>query len=283
MDGNNSDNILIENLLISEGVAASIIENYDIIGMYMCTQCGNEIKNGENTTREDVISHVMTHTTYTGLAGIYMCHLCNEEFKSDEDRKEHILIHYENENKEESDSEYDEQDYPYSCPICFEGYETQGELGEHFMEEHGEYDELGMLDEVESESYPTFEVLQKIGMMRFIKPNDEIKETECSICCSMYNKRKRSKTDMELEYIQPYNKFLQFYCDMQIIFINNIEKVYVEPIQLLCCKTIMCSNCLIQHIKSKKGEPECPYCRKNHTQYNKKYIVFDERPFIKRL
>ena len=48
---------ILDNLLICEGVSASIIENYDIIGMYLCTQCGDEIKNGDNTSKEDVIRH----------------------------------------------------------------------------------------------------------------------------------------------------------------------------------------------------------------------------------
>tara|TARA_B110000908_G_C10181728_1_gene416034 strand:- start:328 stop:1152 length:825 start_codon:yes stop_codon:yes gene_type:complete len=263
------DGHTFDNLMICEGVSASIIENYDIINMYLCTQCGDEIKNGINTTKDDVMRHVMTHM-YTGIAGIYMCDICNAEFKTDAERKEH--------NEEHNEDIVDEKkELKYDCPTCGELFYTQVELGEHFIEEHGDYDELGMLDKTESESYPTFEVLYKIGMSRFISIYDDIKETECSICCSKYTGRIRGNT------VDDYtnntdDKYFRFNCDMKLLYINKKYNLSVNPIKLMCCNVIMCSNCLIQHIKSKKGEPECPYCRKNHTQYGKQYIIFDERP-----
>jgi hypothetical protein len=151
------------------------------------------------------------------------------------------------------------------------------------MTTHNDYDDLGELDNTESESYPTFDVLNKIGMMRFMTIYDDIKDKMCSICCKEYRGFKKSFTDDDIKRKDFREKYTMFYCDTQLMSIQNNINIPVNPIKLLCCKTIMCSNCLIQHIKLKKGEPECPYCRKNHTQYKKKYIIFDERYINKRL
>lgn len=259
------DNILLENLFIAESVAASIIENYNIIGIYICTQCGDEIETVGDSIINDVIRHVITHTTYTGLAGIYMCSICNAEFKSEQERKLHTEIHNINTNI----------DYKYICPVCENGYHTQYELGEHFMEEHNNYNELEQLDDIETDGYPTFDVLHKIKMMRYVTIYDDIKIDECPICYYKYNSYKRSYTQNDTEQYNRYDKYAKFFCDMRLM--SKKSNIKIEPIKLLCCNTIICSNCLVQHIRTKRGEPECPYCRKNHTQHNKRYIVFDDK------
>lgn len=271
-------NIDIDTLLMCEGISAGIIENYNIIGLYMCLNCGEEIKNNTNTptTYTDVLVHVISHNI--DMIYTYNCHICNQEFKTYIERQTHLNTHY-TENKVE---------YKYQCPICNAGYNTQISLGEHFMTEHNDYEELGSLDDskAESESYPTFEVLHKIGMMKFITLYDDdnfnINNNECLICCSRYTGLKKSNTDDDINTVNRYDKYFYFRCDTKLIYIDNLEKKDINPIKLLCCNSIMCSNCLVKHIKSKNGEPVCPYCRKNHTQYHKKYIVFDERPIHKR-
>jgi hypothetical protein len=179
------------------------------------------------------------------------------------------------------DSDEEGEGHIYDCPICHRPFALAIELGNHFMNTHNNYNQLSALDENKSAGFPGFDVLVKIEMIRYVKSGEKIEENTCVICCDKYDSFMGNKTDIDL--VSDNGKNRLFCDDTKMLYSKKSEEESKYPLELKCCKAIMCSQCLKKHIISKSGEPECPFCRKNHTRYDKKYIVYDERPKEKRL
>lgn len=287
----------LEALMTCQAIAACIIENYDVLDAYVCTDCGEIItaqnEDGEEieVTTNNVENHVRQHYIRSGthgLAGVYPCDVCNQEFYSNNSLTEHrASVHPVQLNNEDDGSESDNEseyqnnleEYQYRCPICSRGYNDQIDLGNHFMRRHNNYDVLNMLDQKPCDGFPGFDVLNKIGMMRMMHFKEKLSSNNCPLCFYEYDIGEFSASD-DILYtnLDKYSKYNTFRCDTRKIYIDRQHKVIRKPIKMLCCKTEFCNSCLRKHINSKYGEPECPFCRKNHTRNDKKYIVFDERP-----
>jgi hypothetical protein len=304
-------------LILCDAIAGSIIENYSLLGMHLCTECGNNIYGnsfGEEptlATPQDIIAHIHNHyrnNGYTGLGGVYICNVCAAEFQSQDaltnhkntshnfrprrqpvyrfavlNMNQHAALDMNQfltslvENIDATISMQIDRTNQYQCPVCSRGFRTQLNLGAHFLSRHNDYAELSSLDKRQNDGFPGFEVLQKIKMMRFIIEGEVIESNTCVLCCFEYDHCIRGLTDCDL--MKPLNdKFKHYNDDMKLIYMTKIEKSYKYPLELLCCNNHICSECLKKHINESFGDPKCPFCRKSHTQTDKRFIIFDERP-----
>lgn len=317
-ESNDSSSEEIDNLILCQGIAACITDNYGSIGAYICTHCHQEIHGNDPdgniimASPDDVLYHVNSHYQDVGLGGIHMCAHCNREFYSEYALQNHIdtshadvsdAVAYDDndEDGDEDDDEDDDDDYNYnyngndegydwgrrnvveyqfSCPICNMGFDDQLSLGNHFIATHEDYNDLIKLDHVKSDGFPGFDVLMKINMIKFIINNTT--DNTCVICCDEYDHSMYSKSDIDINLLERHKKFKKFCDDTKLIYMKSIGKQHMYPIELKCCGAILCSKCLKNHISSKRGEPLCPFCKKNHSQYDKYYVVYDERPKLKR-
>lgn len=125
----------------------------------------------------------------------------------------------------------------YNCPLCDNKYSSQYILGEHFLRDHNDYEQINLLDDKKSEGFPGFKLLKHIGMVKkyYIKENNEICDTICDIC----------KEDL------------------------------VNPYKFLCCNNIICKICLKKYITI-TNNVKCPYCKTDHTYTKSEYITFIE-------
>lgn len=306
IDGRNNDREL-EYLLLCEGIAAGIIHNFDTIGVYVCTQCGETIHGHDESdahilaTTTDVIDHVQGHfrnNAFNGVGGIHICTLCYQEFSTRQALSEHRAEVHENRVNQniqepvrdremvfdpadsEDSSDQENMDHLYRCPVCERGYNDQLNLGIHFMQQHNNYSELNVLDQRRSDGFPGIELLNKIGMVRYVTQQESIDNNICVLCCNTYDHRIRNNTDDNLteDKKELTRKYRQFSDDMKLIYMSTLDHTYRHPLKLMCCKAELCTECLQNHIKSRFGDPECPFCRKSHLQTHKRFIIYDERP-----
>jgi hypothetical protein len=171
------------------------------------------------------------------------------------------------------------REYRYHCHVCNRGYNSEIRLNNHFMRNHNNFDGLNILDKKALNGFPGFDVLQKIKMIRYIQAHEKMDDNTCCICCKTYDKKMYNKTDDDV-YVKDKQKHLykNNTDDHKILYLNKIDTIKRMPIQLKCCKAIFCTECLYNHIVSKYGEPECPFCMKNHNLVGKRFVIFDERP-----
>ncbi|VBB17787.1 hypothetical protein YASMINEVIRUS_250 [Yasminevirus sp. GU-2018] len=311
----------IEALMVCEVISAGIIQNYHEIGAYVCTlaHCNVNIPVNISDTHTDqgdtvdvmalenrrtmeiarqVMFHVEGHYRSAGMEGlgIYTCRFCGAEFYSSENRHTHITeVHPDslnsdnNEEDEDNESDYDDDyDYPFRCPVCERGYNNQIGLGTHFMLRHNNYQDLHVLDNiVRRDGFPGFELLVKIGMIKFINDSAKIECDVCPVCCIQYTGVSRGKTDDHLHSQKeihdmtrstPKHVFSKFTDDMKILYLKSLDTVHRYPVKLVCCRADFCTECLRDHVNSRLGEPECPFCRKSHTRRDLRFVIYDDRP-----
>lgn len=105
----------------------------------------------------------------------------------------HIHINYQNHNQIPTN--------PFGkfmCPKCPNRYTSEEYLGEHFINEHNDYDELNELDNKKNEmlGFPGFDILEFMNVIKRIPDNQYIKKQKCSIC---YRNFKFEETEYELD------------------------------------------------------------------------------------
>jgi len=83
------------------------------------------------------------------------------------------------------------------------------------------------------------------------------------------NKNKRTKCDIDIYYKNDINITIPELYDC-IVKNSPFKRKSVE---LLCCNTIVCEECLENNIKS-KNDIICPFCRRDHNQRDQDYIVY---------
>lgn len=278
--------------MLCDGIAHNIIANYNIIGLYYCGYCDNEIYGRDNAGRrtsatDDVHRHVQLHYVIEGeyfangqIADNYQCNRCGIRVRSLIELEDHIIERHQQQVSDDESENDSDREYLYHCPICNRGFNDQIDLNYHFMRRHRNHSDLNMLDQKRADGFPGYELLQKIGMIRFVRC-DEKCDSSCVICTETYVfSRALCDLDMYMYKLQKKkcNKFRQFKCDIKsMYYTNNINKSR-KAVQLRCCNATMCSICIREHLNSKNGIPECPFCRKDHTQINKRFIIYDERP-----
>ncbi len=133
----------------------------------------------------------------------------------------------------------------YPCPACGNKYSNAFYLGEHFIANHAEYDDMRVLDEKHIEGplgFPGFELLRMIGMI------DNLTDVsgECKIC------------------------YFDFEFD---IFVEEMSEDNKNPLILNCCQRPICCSCLLNHI-SINNNIICPFCMKDHTRNDLDYIKY---------
>lgn len=126
--------------------------------------------------------------------------------------------------------------YKISCPICSDTFSTESYLGEHFINAHNDYNIFCKLDERSGSGFPGFDLLRRINM---IKKVNKIVEDDCTVCKIGYGEENK------------------------------------RPIRLLCCKKLICRDCLFNYL-SITDTVICPYCLRDHTRYDSEYIVVIE-------
>jgi hypothetical protein len=78
------------------------------------------------------------------------------------------------------------------------------------------------------------------------------------------------------------HKYSTFRDDMKLSYLTSLDHTIRHPLELMCCKADICTDCIQNHINAKSGYPECPFCKKSHIQSKKRFIIFDERSDAKR-
>ncbi len=203
----------------------------------------------------------------------------NHNYDEEEEEEDYDDDDDDDNTEEDNDNDNEEIDYAYRCPVCENGYANQITLGNHFMLRHNNFTERTILDQKKSDGFPGFEVLNKIGMIRFIRENEKKNDPICVICCNHYDNCMQSKTDdVTINKKTRNKKYRNFIDDTKLLYLYNIDQTIRHPVELLCCKAKFCSTCLRDHINSRFGDPECPFCKKNHVDEDKRFIIFDERP-----
>jgi hypothetical protein len=182
----------------------------------------------------------------------------------------------------------------YVCPICAKKYASPYYLGEHYTISHSSYSEQSKLDDRKSyTSFPGYELLERIGMIKLLDQTEinTFLDKECMICCFKYTtsseiilKNKMSCTTDDI-LLKKYKKNI-FNCDMKIIFekikitdttiqqaIYKLKQETNEPIELSCCKDVICKSCLESHLKH-LNNVICPFCKNDHNKYDQDFIQY---------
>lgn len=185
------------------------------------------------------------------------------------------------------------EDENFNCSLCDQVYISQFALGTHFLQYHNTYGDFNRLDNKHNDcnGFFGYELLIKIGMCRFVMNNInsrsviDINTDSCILCCSEYTDYMRSKTTDDMFCTKLDNSLLsnkyKYSIDRTKLSPVLSKQIIRYPLQLLCCKAMICSECIKHHINAQKGEPICPFCRKVHINTNKRFIIYDERPKTK--
>lgn len=191
--------------------------------------------------------HIMIHSNQNENK-ICVCKNCNQIFEDDINYSDHIPFCLNN--------EYINNDIPsdpygkYICPSCGNKYSNSYLLGEHFIINHNDYDILTTLDTYDHKGFPGFDILENIGMIKFIKKiHINIPKKKCKICF--------------------FNFTNNNYNHDEIIDDNR------NPLLLKCCKKLICYDCLMNHIIF-TNSIICPFCLKDHTRIDLTYIIYIE-------
>jgi len=206
----------------------TVIANYDIIGVYLCTYCGEIIERSGDDDDDD------------GSASAVVA-------VNDRDVEEHIykhfyepVEHYEEHAEHEEENEEDVENVVINsittpeeriCRTCvpIRIFGTTELLEQHILIHHpDDHYALNRLKQLKRTVYE-FIGFDKLVEQKMITNVVEYNEKDiCPICCSTY------------------------------------EEGLIKPYMLSCCKAISCDQCLKQHIESKDGKLECMFCRKEH-------------------
>lgn len=258
---------------------SSLLQSNDFPELFICDQCQYECY-----SIEDYEQHINNHDYNDEDTQ-------NQDDQRSDDQSDNQMNDNAYNDDEYNDDEYlldDSEDdydidnnyeYKYNCPICNKGYDAYLEMKIHFVIRHIDYPDLGKLNIVKKNGFPGFELLNKIGMSRYLRNDEKIYDDTCVICCDKYEQCMISKTDHDITMNKrkkaiKYNHFID---DMRIMYLNHIEYEPKNPVKLLCCGAQFCSKCLKNHIESIRGRPECPFCKKDHTNTTLRYIIYDER------
>ena len=109
----------------------------------------------------------------------------------------------------------------------------------------------------------------------------KIDSNKCVICDFHYDNHFKSFDDLSINNNTNEQKYKtvnksKYFDDLCI---NTKSQTPIRhPLEMKCCKANLCANCLRNHIEFKNGDPECPFCRHNHNQTDKKYIIYDILP-----
>lgn len=184
---------------------------------------------------------------------VCVCKICGMIFESDELYYNHKRgCNYQNANSQENIIPTDPKGQ-YICPLCDNRYSNTFYLGEHFISSHNDYSVLCKLDERIHNGFPGFKVLYKINMIKKIKSAEINEHKNCEICC--------------FEFTYNIDEINKYKTSDDIISENR------NPLKLTCCGHTLCHDCLMSHI-SISDSIICPYCTKDHTQNDLKYVTF---------
>lgn len=133
-------------------------------------------------------------------------------------------------------------DGEFICYVCEKKYNSEYFLGEHFMANHDNYDDLGTLDNNKLTGFPGFDLLQLINMICYPHDynNPPKHATECSICT------------------QPYG-----------------DSTMVLPVELTCCQTVLCKECLEKSLNATNAL-KCLFCKHDHSRDDVDFIYVVE-------
>lgn len=268
---------------ILQHVQSHMFNNFDDFPeLYICDQCSTEYY-----SINDYEQHIGTHEYNDNINDNI-----NSSYESDDDNYDsdnyddnYDSDNYDSINYSDSDSDayiYDDNngyEYKYKCIICAKGYDDNNLLKEHFISRHIERPDLGRLEKKNRTGFPGFELLNKIKMSRYVRRDEKMNENMCVICCDYYEQNMDGYMDSDVMNIKMKNKKYDQFCDdMKFLYLNHIDYEPKKPMQLLCCGAHFCSKCLRNQLEAKRGRPECPFCKKDHTVTKTRFIIYDERP-----
>lgn len=98
-----------------------------------------------------------------------------------------------------------------------------------------------------STGFPGYELLNKIGMIRFITPNIcltqkiefNIHKDECVLCCFEYTDLVKCKTTDDLINVKVNKRYSLFNDDTKLIHTFKSECVIRHPLKIMCCGIII--------------------------------------------
>lgn len=185
----------------------------------------------------------------------------------------------------------------FECIVCNKKYASVFHLGEHFTNDHTNYETLNSLDNyIRRDGYPSFDILRHLNMIR-IEPYKKIEDfrkskIKCNICNGNYHfsyKLKCNKNKINFNDDMILNKKIKHFNitkddntldeiiikDVDLIKMNDEIKKLKHPITLTCCNNIICNLCLVDHLKN-KNDVICIYCLKDFNDYDNKFIEIME-------
>jgi len=274
------------------GIVQQILNEHDVSGSYICSDCN------ENISCESAVwNHVIGHFNFKQniIVDLVTCMICEDKFESSEQlnvhmNNTHIQINniYHNQNNDHDDSDDDDDDNDvkgdrHQCRFCDLIFDTPNSRDRHIYNNHMNYNDLLALDKrhESSDAFPGYDILIHMKMIQYIekKTGMDKKIKECCLCYEQYNGFTITKSKCTLD-IPEKNKKKIFRCDQMIGMHSEYHQKKIVPIEMKCCKADMCTGCLRNHINTKQNII-CPFCNKNHTQYDKRFIIFDERSYNK--
>ena len=236
--------------------------NYFGLTNYICSSCDILLHKNEYIDHQCKMANIMMKEKYDKQLEeqldektdnhIYGKQLYEDEDGDNDEEDNDVEIINEPTVKLPTDRIPTEYNGQYQCKLCHKRYIDMYYLGEHFALSHTNYSELCQLDDkqigTQYDGFPGFKLLKHIGMINNLSHVDKqlIKKNKllnhCQIC------------------------FFDYYRE------ENNKRI---PIELSCCKNILCKNCFRDHI-SISNTIICPYCKKDHTVENVKYISLIE-------
>jgi hypothetical protein len=206
---------------------------------FYCSKCKLVLKD-EKTYNDHTNSH-----KYEDNLNHCICKKCGIIFANDDLFYNHLCS---NNNLETYIVPID-PDGSFPCPNCENRYSTSFLLGEHFITSHNDYSEFRALDSKLHTGFPGFDLLKKIGMIKYHRKKNIkalLENHMCDICCIEYS----------------FNE-------------QTDDKINHQPIYMTCCCQYICYDCLLNYLTI-TDTLFCPFCRKDHTQMDISYITFVE-------
>lgn len=196
------------------------------------------------------------------------------------------------------------------CVVCSKRYRNEFLLGEHFIQEHGNFEDLGVLDDKPVDKilgFPGFDVLKYINVYYEPTKTDVDRMVECKVACTICNTMYKyteemydgndlfvdtnagSLTDVDdddgddgddkvdsdnVEYYSDGDEVV-VRDDRLIDFINTVRARETMPITMTCCNSVMCYECL-QRCFETNNNLVCPFCKHDHVYKGGPFVVFVE-------
>ena len=147
-------------------------------------------------------------------------------------------------------------------------------LGDHFMNVHGNYEELVNLKSADVSCDISYNIM--IKNLTIKKTNLCYKTREiCPICnCAIFEKNE-TNVEAPCKFRKP---LVMFNDDMRLIQTDTLEiknskllevidefKKGKEPTSMKCCKRIICKECVMNIVSTTK-KYRCPFCMRDHKQ-----------------